>query len=187
MSEEAGVIYCIENKQNGKMYIGLTVDYKTRLSHHRCCLSAKKHINTHLENAWHKYGEDSFEFYILEEGIPKSELPEREKYYIDKYNTFNNGYNLTSGGEENFEVAEETRKKMSEINTGRERSEEFKQKMSEVHSGKTTSEETRGKMRQTKQAKRMDREHRKQISLIFSSVFRKPVSKLSKNQLKRLL
>lgn len=51
-------------------------------------------------NAIRKWGWDSFEGSILEENIDSQEkLNELEKYYIKKYDSFNNGYNSTLGGD----------------------------------------------------------------------------------------
>jgi hypothetical protein len=48
--------------------------------------------------ALYKYGVDNFDFKQLCE-CPIEELDELEKYFIQKYDTFNNGYNLTLGGQ----------------------------------------------------------------------------------------
>ena len=51
-----------------------------------------------LYNAIRKYGKNSFSISILEDDIPQELLDEKEMYYIDKYNTFREGYNNTIGG-----------------------------------------------------------------------------------------
>jgi len=89
-----GFIYKITNKVNGKSYIGQTrnsVEFRWR-----------QHKNNKSGYALHyairKYGADNFEVETLEE-CDVSKLDEREIYYIDKYNTFTNGYNLNKGGD----------------------------------------------------------------------------------------
>jgi group I intron endonuclease len=52
-----------------------------------------------LRRAFEKYGADNLSFSILEEGIPKNRIIEREIYWIAKYDTFHNGYNATAGGD----------------------------------------------------------------------------------------
>lgn len=53
--------------------------------------------NYHLYRSMRKYGIDNFEFSILEE-CAISELNEREKFWIQYYDSFFNGYNTTLGG-----------------------------------------------------------------------------------------
>lgn len=59
-------IYCIINIKNNKCYIGSTKYISSRLWKHRSLLRNKKHDNQHLQNAWNKYGEDNFDYYIVE-------------------------------------------------------------------------------------------------------------------------
>ena len=93
-------IYIITNKINNKVYIGQSVDIRTRWWNHRCELNRNNHYNRHLQGAWNKYGEDNFDFSILEE-CTQDDLNNREVYWIDKYNSTNpkNGYNLSTGGD----------------------------------------------------------------------------------------
>lgn len=88
-------IYCFENKINGKRYIGKSKDIEARYKAH-----TKKAINdgTYFHNALKKYGVDAFNFTILEE-CEESKLNEREEYYISHFDTYNNGYNMTLGGD----------------------------------------------------------------------------------------
>ena len=45
-----------------------------------------------------KYGLEHFSFEILEK-CPKDSLNSREMFYIEKFDTFHNGYNMTIGGD----------------------------------------------------------------------------------------
>lgn len=88
-----GYIYKITNKVNGKAYIGqtrYTVEFRWRQHQH-------KKDNTYFHNSIHKYGINNFAVEVLEE-CDVENLDSREIYYIAKYNTFENGYNLTLGG-----------------------------------------------------------------------------------------
>lgn len=77
-------VYKIQNLVNGKYYIGSTVDsFNKRLNHHYHALIRGNHKNEHLQNAWNKYGENSFEFIILEV-CELEQVREREQYYIDQ-------------------------------------------------------------------------------------------------------
>lgn len=91
-----GIIYKITNKVNGKSYIGqtrYTIDFRWRQHQH-------KKDNTYFHNAIHKYGIENFSIEILEE-CNIEDLSSKEIFYIAKYDTFNNGYNLTIGGDGN--------------------------------------------------------------------------------------
>ena len=91
-------IYYIKNLINNKYYIGKSKDILHRFSQHKYYLNNNNHINKHLQNSWNKYGIESFEFSILEE-CEEALLNEREKYWIEYFNSFENGYNLDKGGE----------------------------------------------------------------------------------------
>ena len=107
-------IYAIVNKITGDMYIGQTkVSFETRWQHHVADLKANRHANDYLQKAWNKYGEEAFEFKTIHICDELDILNDLEIYYIKKYDTFNNGYNLTSGGDSfDGEISEETRLKM---------------------------------------------------------------------------
>lgn len=94
-------IYSIINKVNGKIYIGQSKDIDNRWFQHKNSLKKNMHRNKHLQNAYNKYGEDVFEFNIIEEVENEFELNIKEKEYIKshKSNNYLYGYNLTDGGE----------------------------------------------------------------------------------------
>ena len=91
-------IYMIKNIVNGKVYIGKSFDIKKRWSNHKYELNKGIHVNNHLQNAWNKYGENSFEFSIIEE-CNEDNLSNKEIYWIKETDAYHNGYNQTEGGE----------------------------------------------------------------------------------------
>lgn len=101
MAKKICGIYKIENKINGKKYIGQSVNIKERWYEHKYDLRHNIHDNYYLQNAWNKYGEENFVFNIVVECEPCVNLDNLEKYYIDYYKANNKkfGYNLTAGGE----------------------------------------------------------------------------------------
>ena len=101
-------VYCHTNKINGKRYIGITQNKPNRRWQNGY---GYKDRNSHFCNAIKKYGWENFEHIILEENLTRKEASEKEKYYIRLYNTNNEnyGYNITSGGDNNF-----TRNKLTE-------------------------------------------------------------------------
>lgn len=93
-------IYCIENILNEKKYIGQSVDIYKRWYDHKWELNNGSHRNPYLQRAWIKYGEENFKFEIVEKCLPE-ELNDKEKYWINKMESYLNGYNLTIGGDGN--------------------------------------------------------------------------------------
>lgn len=95
-------IYKITNLTNDKIYIGSSLDVRSRWIGHARHLRNKKHTNKYLQRAWDKDGANNFRFELLEDVIGPSvkfvELKIRyiEQFYIDWWVTFNpdNGYNL---------------------------------------------------------------------------------------------
>lgn len=61
----ASGIYKIENKINGKLYIGSAVNIEARWRGHRCDLEKGKHHSSILQRAWRKYGSEAFSFVSL--------------------------------------------------------------------------------------------------------------------------
>ena len=59
-------VYCVENIQTGKKYIGQSIDLRKRKLTHFSKLRRLSHPNHHLQNAWNKYGEENFIFEIVE-------------------------------------------------------------------------------------------------------------------------
>lgn len=96
-----GYIYKATSKTSGKSYIGQT----NSTIHQRFYNKIRGHVpvaldgsNLHFHRAIRKYGIDDFEITILET-VDTDKLNEREKYWIAYYDTFNNGYNMTTGGD----------------------------------------------------------------------------------------
>lgn len=98
-------IYAIRNSVNKKMYIGQSLDIGKRWCIHLKSLSENDHHSYLLQKDWNEYGCDAFSFYILEDFTPplplntnylktKLALICREHYYMEKYDTLINGYNI---------------------------------------------------------------------------------------------
>lgn len=99
-----GKIYIIKNDLNDKVYIGQTTQsLQKRFNGHCCHSKSDRSVNMHIKRAIHKYGKEHFKIELIEE-CDASLLDEREIYWIEKYDSFNNGYNLTVGGDSNREA-----------------------------------------------------------------------------------
>lgn len=95
-----GKIYLITNDVNSKVYVGQTIQTLNKRFNGHCCYSkSDRSINMYIKRAIHKYGRDKFHIQLIEE-CPANILNEREKYWINFYNSYNTGYNLTLGGQD---------------------------------------------------------------------------------------
>jgi len=106
------IIYKVINRINGKCYIGQTIQIlEERKNQH-----LHNYIKTYFHNALKKYGEDNFDWEIIEKCDSKNELDEMEFHYIKQYNShiFEGGYNLTWGGEgiTGYKHSDETKTKI---------------------------------------------------------------------------
>ena len=100
MQEKLGSIYIIKNTVNDKVYIGqTTMKVQARFKAHCKPSTTKRRGNYAIYNAMNKHGVENFYYEILYSDIPESELNELEVLLIEKYDSFHNGYNSTSGGD----------------------------------------------------------------------------------------
>lgn len=90
------IVYMATNRINGKEYIGQTVGslHQRKNGHFR-----RGH---YFHKALCKYGKENFDWEILYRCDNIDDLNRLEIYYIKLYRTFENGYNLTRGGEGTF-------------------------------------------------------------------------------------
>ena len=93
-------IYKILNKTNNKVYIGSSVNLKSREYKHFWMLNNNTHDNQFLQNSFNRNGLENFVFEVLE-NCDLDLLIERENYYINNYKSNNNdfGYNLATVNE----------------------------------------------------------------------------------------
>lgn len=129
------IIYKVTNKFNGKVYIGQTIKpLNYRWSQHCSYTSNCVALNRAIK----KYGKENFTVEQIDIANSQDELDDKERYWIEFYQSFGEkGYNLTNGGEINKLVSEETKLKISLANkgnkycVGRVMSDETKQKIGE--------------------------------------------------------
>lgn len=110
-----GKIYLIENIINNKVYVGQTkLTIEQRFKEHQQ-LSKK----TAISYAIQKYGKENFSIKLLEK-CNINNLDERETFYIQKYNSYKNGYNNTiGGGSQYISHTPEVKQKLSIMGKGK--------------------------------------------------------------------
>jgi group I intron endonuclease len=123
--KETGIIYKYTSKTTGKSYIGQTV--KTLKERKR------EGYYGHFKRALDKYSWDDFESEILGE-YPFDKLDEMENHFMDKYDTFPNGYNSKKGGQNvgalGYKYTPEQLEKHSKSHMGHVVKEETREKIS---------------------------------------------------------
>lgn len=75
-------VYMIINTATGDRYIGSAVNAARRWNGHKHLLRKNKHHAPYLQNAWNKYGEEAFEFSVLEK-CDRPDLRRREQFWLD--------------------------------------------------------------------------------------------------------
>lgn len=149
-------IYKIKNLITNMCYIGQSINCDKRWNNaHKPLLMERAHYNKHLQRAWNKYGKDNFTFEIIFL-CNRQDLNDSERYFIDSFDSFNNGYNLRPGGDSSFMVSEETRGKISKNHAdvsgknnpmyGRTHTDEVKIKTSLRFKGKPLQSEAKEKL-----------------------------------------
>lgn len=143
-------VYCHINKVNNKKYFGITktdvnkrwhngAGYKTQLKFYR---------------AIQKYGWDGFYHEIIATHLTEKEAKNFEILLIDKFDSINNGYNVSRGGDtgNGITYTKEMRESISKRVSGKGNprfgvalSEETKRKISESLTGRKMPELTKGK------------------------------------------
>lgn len=149
----AAGVYAIINIETNKVYIGSTVDFKGRWVYHKSRLRHDKHDNSYLQHSWNKYGEDAFEFGVLEYLDNLDNLHLAEQLWMDKYREEGIGlYNLGLVADRptlGYKHTEEHNCKISIAHKGKRHSKESIQRMSDAAKGRKLpprTEEHRSKL-----------------------------------------
>jgi group I intron endonuclease len=143
-------VYKITNTLNGKLYIGITIrPLQTRWKQH---ITQSRTSEYPLHKSMRKYGIDQFTIEVIEMCIDHTTLLQRERYWIECYNTMiPNGYNITAGGEGIFGMhrSEETKRKIA----NKPITPEFRQRMREIANERAQDPEYIEKLRQANTGK----------------------------------
>lgn len=92
-------IYKITNKLDGRVYIGQSIDIKSRINDHFYKNFKDEDLHGKLDKDIRKIGVKNFKWEVLKE-CSREELNQYEKEYISLYNSNDplKGYNITGGG-----------------------------------------------------------------------------------------
>lgn len=135
-------IYKIVNNITGKVYIGYDSNWPKRKQSH---IYHTKDRNQYIYQSIRKYGINNFTWepiYQSKDGIHC--LSVMESYFIKEYDSFNNGYNLTLGGEGTLgrPTQQITKDKISQALKDKPKSKEHLQKMCDTRKGKKPTPES---------------------------------------------
>ena len=137
-------IYAIVHRESGKCYVGQAKVISKRRSQHYSDLRRGRHHSNYLQNSWDAFGEDAFDFVVLE--LCDTDLTQREQYWADRLDSV---YNSRPAVDSNAGLrrSSESRARMAAANRGRVTSEETKQKLRSAFLGKKYGPETSEKHR----------------------------------------
>ena len=186
-------IYKIQNKINGKQYIGQTSkSFKKRYWSHLWNLRNNSHHNIKLQKQFNKYGEENFVFQVVEAVKDKSTLNELEKKYIKDFDQIQKGYNIQTGGTDidlTKYIQSETRKRVGEKNQkrmkGRKLSEETKKRMRESSRHLSPQEKTIESVRNYMKNRVVSDETKKKLSEINTGE-NSPVTKFTNSDVQNI-
>jgi len=164
--KEAG-IYKLTCINNGKIYIGKSVNIYHRISCHKSC-AKKSEGRCYFENALIRHGWDAFSIEILETFTNFDKLQdnpfllEKEEYYINLFESYNSdkGYNLCkfSTDRTGIKHSEETKIKMR-----KPRSQATKEKNRQARLGKKHSKETKEKISKSNLGRVFTDDHKQKL------------------------
>lgn len=78
-------VYIIRCKKTKKVYIGSTINFRTRKNSHFIILRKKQHHSIHLQRSFDKHGESSFVFEIVEKVHDTIFLRAREQFWMWRF------------------------------------------------------------------------------------------------------
>ena len=198
------IIYRAVLKKDGREYFGQTCQtLNVRKSMHKCSSKYKKYRKHYFHKAINSYGINEFSWEIWDYDYGLDNILIKEKYWIKKHQTnafskdyIGKGFNSTDGGEKShfvgkgFKKSDETRKKISIANTGKNPSSEARERMSKAQLGRKHSPETIEKMKISQKGKYVSPEtcaklkicnpHNKTVINILTGVFYRSISDASR-------
>jgi group I intron endonuclease len=156
-------IYKIKNLINGDFYIGQSINLHKREIDHFGKLRRKESRNTHLQNAFNKYGKENFIFKVLLYCEP-DQLTYYEQKMVDILNPHYNIRKNCVDSPRGTIASAETRKKISDAGKGRILSDESRNKISIARKGMIFPKEHRENISKALTGRKMPEELRLRLS-----------------------
>ena len=157
-------IYQIRNSVNGKLYVGSSMDVRSRWATHRRELARGTHHSIKLQRAWNKYGCDSFALDVL---IVCSQdmLLFYEQRAIDAYRCVATGYNISpvAGSPAGIKRSDETKARQREYSLNRTKT--HIAALSAASAGKTHSAASREKIGESSRGRKHTEETKAVIAM----------------------
>ena len=141
----ASAIYAIVNMKTSDMYVGSAVNVAQRWRRHIHDLRKNVHACRHLQNAYHKYGADAFDWEIIESIQQKEDLIPREQVWIDFFKPAYNKRRIANSCL-GIKRSPEAREKMRQAQLGRKQSPETIAKRAAALRGRPRPPEVRAKI-----------------------------------------
>jgi group I intron endonuclease len=155
-------IYRATNIITGKVYIGFDSNWPHRILAHK---SNSKKYKSKFYDSINKHGWENFVWELLYQSKDRFHtLNEMEKYFVEQFDSFREGYNSTLGGEgtfgkkqsdENKRLLSESRRGPGNPNFGKIASEETKRKRSISMTGVKMSEDRKKNISESKKGKKI--------------------------------
>ncbi len=157
-------VYKITCVITDKVYIGITCNPGHRWSTHRRDAQSGKQYK--FQRAIRKHGWNNFIIEVIATCYELHDAKAFEIRLIQEYDSFNNGYNSTLGGEgcKGFKMPAEHIEKLIKRNTGRVVSKETRQRLREYNLGKKHTSITKDKCRIAGKKRKTTDEYRKKLS-----------------------
>lgn len=145
-------IYLIVHNESQRKYVGQTCNFKRRMRNYQ---KLECRQQRHIYYALEKYGVDAFSFHEIKANITSQDQANAyERWFIEMFDSMDNGFNLTLGGGVDS-ISEETRKRLSASHVGRKHPASTKRKIAIAQTGHLNH----------RFGKPVSLEHRKKISI----------------------
>lgn len=161
-SLKVACLYTIVNSVNGHRYFGSTVDFRARVFSHLSDLRRGKHMNSHLQRAWNKYGEPAFKFGIVCIVEDVQQLLDCEQAWLDNWFPEYNMCHEVRSSRLGIKCSSETIAKMRSSKAFI--SEDTRNRIRNARLGTKASPETKLKMSLKRAGVPLSSEHRRRIS-----------------------